>query len=89
MTWTIDRDQLYQGRFRIIEAQGARNLIALVNPTFTGATDAHARLMVSAPRMRDLLLDLVEFWEAGSPVHPGSDVAIEVCALLKELGVYP
>jgi len=35
--------------------------------------------------VREVLRNLAEFWDAGSPVHPGSDVSADARAILREL----
>jgi hypothetical protein len=46
---------------------------------------ADAALIATAPDMRDLLTELMSYWDAGTPVQPGSLLVGEVRELLAKI----
>ena len=45
--------------------------------------DDLARIIAQIPAMLDVLRDLADYWDGGSPVHPGSEVSHEARAILR------
>jgi hypothetical protein len=43
---------------------------------------ANARLIAAAPELLEALTALMEFWDSGSPVHPGAEVVSEARAAI-------
>jgi hypothetical protein len=49
-------------------------------PPAFAAGEANARLIAAAPDLLEAALSLLEFWDNGTPVHPGAEVVADLRA---------
>lgn len=71
--WTFDR---LGGGWGCIIRNGApaKDTFRIAELAESPQIEANARLIAAAPDLLAALQDLMEFWDAGTPVHPGAEV---------------
>ena len=80
--WTILRSNVTG--WRLVMPPDGTLCVASVNDYGGVPAEANARLIAAATELLDVLQQMMEFWDNGSPVHAGAEIVSEARAAIRK-----